>query len=168
MKCAWNTMKILYWLSFLVFHTCYSNFIFFFVLPIKEIFNFTVYGIYLILLVHKMSGREQALWCPSRTDYVRPFPVNRWKGCVRWGKIWKEKVFLCRQSRQFCFDLINASTFPFLSLDLECKPLCFCQGKGINRRNESTKRHKNYTDDFTQESYFQKLDSSIFPFVVWK
>ena len=36
------------------------------------------------------------------------------------------------------FDAIPLeSTFPYLFLDLACKPLCFPPGKGIKRTNES-------------------------------
>ena len=38
------------------------------------------------------------------------------------------------------------STFPYLYLDLACKQLCFPPGKGINRRNEST-RHKFFSGE---------------------
>ena len=38
-----------------------------------------------------------------------------------------------------------------------------CQGKGLKRRNESTKGHNNYTDGINQYLFFQKIDYSIFP-----
>ena len=55
----------------------------------------------------------------------------------------------------FDFDVIMYKVlFPILYLDLACKQLCFPTGKGINRRNESTKTQVLLlfwsTDDNTQ------------------
>ena len=55
-------------------------------------------------------------------------------------------VFMSRQSRHIFFVIIMIKVLiPTLYLDLACKQLCikermkYVQGKGINRRNESTK-----------------------------
>ena len=54
-----------------------------------------------------------------------------WKSCL-----FPAKVGICN------FDVILLdSTFPYLYLDLACKQLCFPPGKGINRRNESTRHN---------------------------
>ena len=54
----WSTMKILFLQSILVFHTRYFNFINLFIFPIKELFNFSKYGINFISFVSNMSARE--------------------------------------------------------------------------------------------------------------
>ena len=51
-----------------------------------------------------------------------------------------EKMFISRQNRHFSFVIIMIKVvFPTLNLDLACKQLCLPPGKGINRRNDSTK-----------------------------
>ena len=52
-----------------------------------------------------------------------------------------ERLFLSRQSRHPYFEvIISKSTFHYLYLDMAYKIICFPPGKGINRRNENTKR----------------------------
>ena len=90
--------------------------------------------------INNLSAREWTLWCPSLTDWDRPFSVERWKRRVLWWKRWMEELFIYRQSQNFWLWCDNVcSTFPYLYLDLECKKLCFPPRNGINRRNESTR-----------------------------
>ena len=67
---------------------------------------------------------------------------------------WKSCLFPARVGISD-FDVIMLKVlFPNLYLDLACKQFCFPAGKGINRRNESTKRQVLLffcsTDDNTQ------------------
>ena len=55
---AWNTMKVLYLLSFLVLHTCYFVLTNLSIFPIEELLNFSNYGINNIPLVNSKSERE--------------------------------------------------------------------------------------------------------------
>ena len=106
MKCAWNTMNILYLLYFLVLHTCYFNFINLFIFPIKKLMRFPNYEINITPFVNNMWAREKTLWCPSLTYFVRSFSVEIWERRVLWGKRWMERLFISRQSRQSYFDLL--------------------------------------------------------------
>ena len=49
-----------------------------------------------------------------------------------------EDVFFPDSSGNFPFQVILKKYFPYLYFELACTQLCFRQGKGISRRNEST------------------------------
>ena len=50
-------MKYQEYFLFLDFHTCYFNFVNLFIFPIKELINFSNYGINIILFIRIMSAR---------------------------------------------------------------------------------------------------------------
>ena len=61
-----------------------------------------------------------------------------------WRDGWKSCLFPARVGI-ICLRCADIwSTFPYLYLDLAGKQLCFPPGKGINRRNESTKEEAFY------------------------
>ena len=125
MICAWNTMNTFYLPSFLDFHTCYFNFVNLFTFPIKELFNFSNYGINIILFIRNMSAREYTLVSISdglgpsifcrKTERTRPMRE------AMDGKV----VYFPPESAFRLWFFNNVSTFPYLYLDLACKQLCF-------------------------------------------
>ena len=72
---------------------------------------------------------------------------------------WKICLFPARVGISNFDVILLDSTFPYLYLDLACKQLCFPPGKGINRRNEST-RH-----NFIYHKVLMIISSIVFPFV---
>ena len=78
----------------------------------------------------------------SISDWSDPYIFRRKMEKTRSVKDEMEgKTFIPRQNWNISFVIIIIKVpFPTLYLYLECKQLCFRSGKGLNRRNESTKK----------------------------
>ena len=126
MICAWNTMNTFYLPSFLHFHTCYFILVNLFLFPIKELFNFSNYGINIILfitqyvgagintLISISDGLGPSIFC-RKTERTRPMRE------AMDGKV----VYFPPESAFRLWYFNNISTFPYFYLDLACKQLCF-------------------------------------------
>ena len=92
MKSAWGWWLFIFAMLFKVMHSKFFIFYFtpFFLFHLGNIFWKTV---------KRTSARKWTLWCPSLTEWDRPFSVKRWNGRVLWGKRWMERLFFSRQSR---------------------------------------------------------------------
>ena len=76
--------------------------------------------------------------CPFLTDWTPTISVERWKRRGPWGKKWT-KSCISHQSRHFFFiDVMIKVRLPICTLNWLVSNFVFRQGKGINRRNEST------------------------------
>ena len=100
MKWTWAWWLFIFAILFKVIYSIFSILFYF---PKWGNFSFSHLGNIFFRTVNKTSARDWTLWCPSLTDWDRPFSVERWKGRVLWGKRWLEELFISRQCRHFYF-----------------------------------------------------------------
>ena len=126
---------------YFVFHFNFPHFYFIFTLLIKEILrSFHLWSILLPRLWTTCRRGNKRFDVHLRRIRTVHFLSKVGKGASYDGRDgWKSCLFPARVGISDFDVILFNSTFPYLYLDLACKQLCFPPGRGINRRNESSR-----------------------------